>query len=407
MLIIILLTITFLICFVIAGVIKYRFRFFTPISNVLNQKGIYISCNSGLLDIGQEYIPFVTNKKEIKKNLNKVEDVLGMYQLAPLNMNYRKVYGWAYDFKTSQIIIPEMKSGRWFKPDDGSSKIIKAVVSDPYDIVSVGDVVTLNITDVDRNFEVEIIGIIKDDSYVYGLNIEQFDICEDIFSNANYINAFGNYKDEKFDVNSKYLSMFFLNEQLQKSPMFSDEGGGDGIGCQRIMTGPQFIIYKNDINEKEIRENEEKLILFDSMSKISFSEMKKNSVNYIMLQLNILMPLFFVALCLATISLISVELLSVKTQMEEYSVFYLQGMPWKSCIAIHIIHQMLITLIAIGIAFGGYYYFAVRKDLNIEIAYDLGMLFCILTMLFNIVISLFVPTIIIYRTQPVTLFHKG
>lgn len=408
-LIILLLTIAFALCIVMTSVIKYRFKFYSPFSDILNSKGNFISVYTGNMIEKNGNSRLVRCKEELKENLIKIKDIGGMYQLSPMYMDSRRIYGWSYDELIVEHYKPELKEGRWFSKKDADNDTIVAVVSGGILNVKPGDTITLQEDTYGHTLDVLIIGIIEEDTSIFGMNMERYGVCNDFYSTPTLINSAGIYGDSEFDIEKPYSTFFFLNDQLSRNPLFSDEAGGDGTGIQRVMTGSQFIIYEDDISEDEMEENNKAFLNFTMLQYLPLSNIKSNSIRYIFSQLNSVFPIFICIFLLTVIAIFSVEVFSVKEQFHNYAIFYIQGMPWKNCIRIHLSHQILLNIS--GLAVMSIIYFILRyvKHINLSVIQftEIGVGICIILVILNLLIALIMPHIMIRKMSPVEILHTN
>lgn len=66
------------------------------------------------------------------------------------------------------------------------------------------------------------------------------------------------------------------------------------------------------------------------------AEMRENSMEYIMNQMNMLIPILIAMIILTLMSIISSTVIMIRQNMHNYSIYYMMGFTWKRCVLIHV-----------------------------------------------------------------------
>ena len=102
------------------------------------------------------------------------------------------------------------------------------------------------------------------------------------------------------------------------------------------ISGPCFIQYDADITQEEKDYNSRYLMIYGSYSlRQTSAEMRENSMEYIMDQMDMLIPILVAMIMLTLMSIISSTVIMIRQNMHNYSVYYMMGLTWRQCVAVH------------------------------------------------------------------------
>lgn len=417
-LMLLLLVSAFFLVLVCTSIVTYRMRFYMPLHSDLNQKGesygaVSMSCERD----GEMY--FAKCRTDMENWLEDVKKVYGSYCWSPVYCDDRQVSCWSYDTELIEKCTPEMEEGRWLCKSDGDTQMLQAVVYNRDGKVHAGDVLTLDEENFGYSIEVQVVGVLKEESLIFGFDTMAEDnngTCEDYYVSPEilaYRGAYAMQEPESVSLGSKPPSptvLFFHNDALDKNPYFSEKAGGDGTGIQRVLSGMVIFVWQDDISETTIGKNLEKLtqVECEYVQKLPLSERKENSQRYIASQLFVIAPIGIIVILLLLVAMLSFEILQTTQQMKNYAVFFICGMNWKKCALINLWHEVVLHTAAV-ILFAVIYFVIV---VVLRYQYDLlafhlsGVLIILGISLFNIFLSVLLPRIIIGKTKPKTLFYE-
>lgn len=400
--IIVLLSAIFFMFCIMTSVVSYRFTKYNVFKNQLTAKGEAIRVQMGMLP---ENSKFIKKKSELSEVLHHVDSIQGMYQLSELTYHqYYKIMGWAYDDEMIRAYQPEMIEGEWLSPDFEEEGILKAVVTADARDVSVGDTLVITEPMYHLEMEVEIVGIAATDSEFIGCDAGNAasGTINDYFADTKGLQNTGMYSPG-INLDVQHPVLFFVNDQLSRHPYFDSVAGANGQGIQRVMSGVLFITFADSITEDEIRENEAVLSNFSLYAMNSTEEIREKTLEFIFEQLYTLFPVAVGIALLVFTGIFSVEILSTKEQLHNYSIYYITGMRWKDCIKINLWHEIIIHIASFVIFIGLYYISYVFHfiDKNLIKIHGSYMVMIVLLSIVNCLFSLIVPKLMIHKTEAV------
>lgn len=167
--------------------------------------------------------------------------------------------------------------------------------------------------------------------------------------------------------------------------------------------GDLFVSYPDSITEDALAESQ-KIIKdnADYTTSMEFSELKEGSLDYIAEQVYTLLPIAVGVLILTLTGAMSVNAISIKKQLRNFSIYYICGLQWKKCIWINTLILFLQVLFAGIISFAMIEIGQWTGLLNSTVI-QLGiwqLLCCIAIGCFYLGLSLLLPLQIIHKTTP-------
>lgn len=342
LLVIMLLVAVFLIAISLVSAIQVKLKKYSTLSQYLNQKGVYIE--SLYLQKQQDNeIYLLRDEKELKEYLPNVNSILSVENVLDVSIKERNlpITLWCYSEEVVNSLSPSMESGRWFQEADMDSDILKAVVTYNEKNLKCGDIITLENGLSDSIIQVEIIGIMEDN--------------ESLFYTNELGGSYGDYRDcyytYNYEAEEQNVLMIIADQQIlngEKNGKFSvlNYRLQSDKGFQKQMMGGTLITY-NNISQKIIDQDVEKLKQNSFINQVyDLSKMNQNSWKYILEELYNYLPVFICIFIFVIIAAVSANVITVKKQLKNYSIYYICGLPWKSCARI----SLCVACITSGIA---------------------------------------------------------
>lgn len=396
------LAIAFLIATAAVSSLLSRTELYTPVKKYFSDcKGLYI-CD--VLDAAKLDAEL--------KHIGGIDAVIGGYNTSlyfsptsqdlsdGLGNDRKSVNALSNDYINSYS--PEMKSGKWLSQAKTESGKIPAVITEN-DIYKTGDIVTVMHKQTARKMlpdeenydsydpyeyeyvknEVEIIGVVADKSQLFGFS------GSDFISEQSRQNDLPDFRDLYTTVNR--------NENIM---MIVPKASIESTGCKIYSYGNLIIRLKDSTSEERITELE--FYLRDYGRTFMLDDFKENSMVYINGQLIKLVPMLICIIILVIVSSVSASALTVKKRLKDYGIYYICGSKWNSCVFIGLIGNLFTAVMAGGIAV------CISNVLTLKGIYEntvigfgkLHLLCCSCICIFNIIISLIIPIIIMKRNTP-------
>lgn len=340
LLVLLLLVAVLLIVVFLISAVQVKFRKYSALAPYFDKKGIYVE---GSILQNEQGILF-RDEEEIKEYFPETDKVLSMSQIwVPYIKEYSQdITLWCYSSGITDLLSPDMESGRWFSEDDINSDILKAVavynsILKPGDTITIGD----RMSQVSQ--QVEIIGVMKNNESIYYNNDmdEDYGDYRDFYYTYNEEAEEGNLllliTDSQILKGDKKEAFASLNYRLQSQEAF-----------QKQICGGTMFIYPDSVSQKIIEKDKETLNRYSKIDRIySLSEMKKNSWNYILEELYNYLPVFICVFLFVVIAAVSANAITVKKQLKNYAVYYICGLSWKNCAGISLCVALLTSAAAV------------------------------------------------------------
>ena len=329
------------------------------------------------------------DEQMIKSNFSNVADVTGAYATgivyAPKGSDGEKNYSVdALDDRFLNAYAPEMESGVWLSEADCSAdSTVKAVITKSTFGYTTGDIIEASYRPSDfEDFEdvtVEIVGVLKDDSPILGFN-------DPIYRSTSDFRDFYLYNN---DESNPVPLMITLKEQIEQK--------GIPYACD---TSNLIIKFDDDISESEEQATSRLLANYGHI--VPLTDFNRNNQKYVTEEIARILPLMVCIFILLIVSTVSLNGLSVKSQLKSFSIYYILGAKWRQCITINFISSIITSVIAIIIAataanvinLMGLWSFTVVQFGTVQ------LLSCLIVIIINLLASLILPIAIIKSNTP-------
>ncbi|WP_044975108.1 hypothetical protein [Ruminococcus sp. HUN007] len=292
---------------------------YNPLKKELNNNGAY-----AFIDHGQnpEDKKTIRQKEEFQNLVKDTDNISGTYSVW-LSYNETDLNAISYDDDIINWYTPEMKDGEWFDLNKDQENFVQVVVSDNNAGFRTGDEVTFD--SFGNEIKAKIVGVMSQNSKIIGALTRQKEeiSSQDLFVNYN------------FDIEEKTLFIFNQKSLLDK-PVITQ------------MNGPVFLRYKSDIPTESKEYNEKTLMKLNKSLLISYDTIKENSIENIRKRLVVLLPLVICISVLTITTIVSANALIMKNQLRTYSIFYICGLKWNSCIIYSVLSSVITALISMG-----------------------------------------------------------
>ena len=135
---------------------------------------------------------------------------------------------------------------------------------------------------------------------------------------------------------------------------------------------------------------------------LTFTDFNRNNQKYVTEEIARILPLMVCIFILLIVSTVSLNGLSVKSQLKSFSIYYILGAKWRQCITINFISSIITSVIAIIIAataanvinLMGLWSFTVVQFGTVQ------LLSCLIVIIINLLASLILPIAIIKSNTP-------
>ena len=347
--------------------ILIRYSYYEPFKDMLEGKGFFFYSNNGMnaLALDPNYpadeFQMVPDSNLLSSHYLKSQDkTVGGYlqyggKIAACNKvkadaafngkYYNNVLG--YNDELIQRFKPKIKEGRWLSTSQNTDFLEAVVVSGDYDC-RIGGKIELSYICTDENHSkesgynpmrscyAEVVGIIEDGARVFGITSnESSPDCNMMYS------PYGTEieKSPLVLISSVYIGNNYFEGSL--------DNPDDILIMQDVTEG--LIQYFDSATDEQIDEEKEKInLMFRPSGKIfDFNVMNKNSKEYILDQVYILLPIMIVILVLIVVSSISNTALTTRDRLRDYSIYYITGLQWKHCTLINLIQSALTSVLAL------------------------------------------------------------
>lgn len=341
----------------IISAITSRYERYKPLEKFFRGDGLSMDMSDLTGRNGEPYLPF-TESSDVEKYLKKAH-VVATYEVSmTFDIDHTKeVTGtWspviAYDDELLAAYTPKLEAGRWLQVEDADTDMIEIVLAQTEDCYKVGDIITLTTSEMIKEsrdcklseaVQAKVVGILADEASL---------IMSPIMGTDNY-GQYADFRDyfyyplgrDKTDRAIVFVSKRDIehNNQIHADEkenfdkeIFDDVESGFPSIWQYIISGPCFIQYDADITQEEKDYNSRYLMIYGSYSlRQTSSEMRQNSMQYIMNQMDMLIPVLIAMILLTLMSIVSSTVIMIRQNMHNYAVYYMMGLTWRQCVAVH------------------------------------------------------------------------
>ncbi|MCD7811701.1 MAG: hypothetical protein LUG91_07620 [Ruminococcus sp.] len=367
-------TVVFVIVISMVSTIVSRFKYYTPIKDLLNSKGYFYYIDNA---INPQTGATLRETEELYELLDGEENILAAYTPWLSYVDDSSAFV-SYDDAFIECYTPDLESGQWFDLSMDQSEVVQVVVSqNPYGF-KVGDIIEFD-NGYGYTINAEIIGILKEGTKLMGFTVPA---------------------DNKYDCQSAYISYSYEIEEKTLF-IFSQKGLIDKeIVIQ--LDGPVFVTFPEDTTNEALENNNSIMKQMMTLSVIPLNEMKSNSMDFIFSQLYTLFPILVCILILTLVGAISTSALSAKRQLRNYAVYYICGLKWKQCAVINLFSSLICILISFALSIIAAFIAKATGILG-DTVISLGVwqiLGCVVIMIIYVLFSIILPLNIIGNNTP-------
>ena len=355
LMIIIQMCVVFVVTIFTISAVEAKLRDYYIVKDLLESDGLFCG---GLFLSPEKEGEQMKDTDYIKSNLKNVDFVStisfsGFQTGVDENNIVESAYTLIYDDYSANLYKPRMADGVWITECSDDCEYPQAVITENPFGYKVGDVIKIDGDEKEQT--IKIIGIIGDNEKYLAANSS--DGSREQPYTVLFDKHFNKIRDE---LTNRGMSEEEIEETLgvfgyetdsdpynQPEFFFSmDEWKKTGEECS--MSNSLFIKYNDDITD------EEKIYNYRFMTQqidvltfaLRFSDIQKNSMKIVNDDIDILVPIIVAVLLLALIGSLSSNAINCKTNMKNYSVYYLCGGEKKNIIMINLLHNSVIIMLS-------------------------------------------------------------
>ena len=356
LLIIIQLCVVFAVSMLTISVVEAKLKEYYVVKDLLASDGIF--CGGSFLSPEKEGEQ-MKDTNYIKNNLKNV-DVVSTISFAGFQTGVKDngevdvAYTLIYDDFAANLYKPRMADGVWITESSDDCEYPQAVITENPFGYKVGDVIKIDGDE--KELTIKIIGIIGDNEKYLATNTSE-ESREPSYT-VMFRRHFNKIRDELAnqdmpeDEIEETLGIFGYGPDSdpynQPEFLFSmDEWKKTGEEC--YMSNSLFIKYNDDITDEEKLYNlrfmtqEVEVLSFA----LRFSDIEKSSLRTVNDDIDTLVPIIVAVMLLALIGSLSSNAINCKTNMKNYSVYYLCGSEKKNIILINLLHNCVVLMISL------------------------------------------------------------
>jgi len=278
------------------------------------------------------------------------------------------------------LTIPELSSEK--------SNEIPVVIYDAAKTMKIGDIIEKQTLDYSgdennsyaiREIRLKVVGILSDDAEIIYYNDHKYDDFRDMYSSVNEITA-------KEGYDTIYL---FRSEDIQDYNVFA------------MSSGVAFINYSSIPNEEQ-KDDNNIIILGITERFVDMNVFQSNCIHYILQEITKLLPIFICILMLTIVISVSINAITAYNEMRNHSIYYICGITWNKTLIISLFYTMIQTAFAFLFAFAAIVFLKqldIMKNVIIEF-HPIQIATCFCVFVFNLLVSLIMPYLIIKNNSP-------
>lgn len=324
-----LLVITFVAGIFCISTILYQFRYYQGIHCLADGDGVFV-LTEGLT--GTNGVENLSNSEDLEEILPGTEvtvfyDTAVKCSLEGYGQDYYESI--VYDDDCLAAFTPELEEGKWLSdiaPEDG----LQAVVSSSRMNIHVGDSLKI-IRDGKAAGDIHVIGVLKDGESAIG-RANHFDAIYGF----SYRNMYAEY-DSSMDRPVIFLSGSNLEDVQTRA-------GETWIGTE--LCGGIFVRYSQGASEEQMAEYRNYLtghIMSGGDKCVEFSQIEEDGKEYLADVLGQQLPIWICAFAVTAVSMICIELTSVKASLRDYAIYSLCGCSGKQIRKIPMVEMLILN----------------------------------------------------------------
>jgi hypothetical protein len=384
----------------IISAIVSRYEKYKPLEIFFQGDGLNMHMTDLLGKNGQRYLPF-TESSDVEKYLKKAHMVSSYHVQMTFDIDNKKeeLGTWSpvigYDDELISVYTPEMETGRWLRTEDADTDMIEIVLAQKEDIHKVGEIITLTTSDVIQDsrdcrlsepVQAKVVGILADGA-------------SPIMRTTDY-GEYSDFRDYYYPFNRAEAERAIVfvskrdiehNNKIHAATEQKNLIEGETCIWPYTISGPCFIQYDKGITQKEKDYNSKYLAVNGRYAfRYTSAEMRENSMEYIMNQMNMLIPVLIAMIILTLMSIISSTVIMIRQNMHNYSIYYMSGLTWRKCVSVH---GLSVVIMQIGIFLFTMICIAICEKIGVldRTVFSLGgwqLLGCLVVIMFFIVFSI-------------------
>lgn len=370
-----------------------RIEFYLPIKDILNQKASAITFGSEYIDKTQNKTFLLDYKTSpLKQELKNVKEVYTRY-LPYVNNEEISLSVMSYDDSVINMYTPKLQKGKWLNnigSYTGFDKIPAVIYQNDYSY-NVGDTiegVAKTYSNYDINVSFEIVGILNEDSKIFGRSNESLNNHLSFYESPSEIFQY------EIENNEPLIMLVLPNKIVTDLNIVAYYGSVNSI-----------VTYDENISDKDVILNTSELNMrYGSISENIWTINEKSFI-YIKTQLYTLLPIVICIAIIAVISSICTSAIITKKNLKSYVIFFICGIKWRQCLIICLFNNLCTSIISSLISFG----LAILISLcfNIDLTFNIySLLSCSVIMLLFTFMSLILPYKILKSSSPCELLIR-
>lgn len=370
-----------------------RIEFYLPIKDILNQKASAITFGSEYIDKTQNKTFLLDYKTSpLKQELKNVKEVYTRY-LPYVNNEEISLSVMSYDDSVINMYTPKLQKGKWLNnigSYTGFDKIPAVIYQNDYSY-NVGDTiegVAKTYSNYDINVSFEIVGILNEDSKIFGRSNESLNNHLSFYESPSEIFQY------EIENNEPLIMLVLPNKIVTDLNIVAYYGSVNSI-----------VTYDENISDKDVILNTSELNMrYGSISENIWTINEKSFI-YIKTQLYTLLPIVICIAIIAVISSICTSAIITKKNLKSYVIFFICGIKWRQCLIICLFNNLCTSIISSLISFG----LAILISLcfNIDLTFNIySLLSCSVIMLLFTFLSLILPYKILKSSSPCELLIR-
>lgn len=328
----VLLVVTFVSGMLCVSTVWYQTRYYRAIHKLANGEGVFVlteglTCEDGLTNMkGSVELEMVLQGTKVSSFCYcavpyKIKDNAWDY--------YQNVI---YDDACIKAFSPELSEGEWFS-DGSADQEIEAVVSASTMDIHAGDILTV-VRDEEEVGQVRVIGVLKDGEAVIGRATHY-----DAVNGFSYHNMYAEYsaREEKPTV------------FLSRSNLETIQGRTGEELIESELSGGIFVQYPENITDAKRKEYKTYLadhIMAGGDKCVEFQQIEKSGRAYLEDVLMQQFPVWLCALLVTAVSMVCIELTSIKASLRDFAIYSICGCTKKSICQIPLVEMMILNIAA-------------------------------------------------------------
>ena len=370
-----------------------RIEFYLPIKDILNQKASAITFGSEYIDKTQNKTFLLDYKTSpLKQELKNVKEVYTRY-LPYVNNEEISLSVMSYDDSVINMYTPKLQKGKWLNnigSYTGFDKIPAVIYQNDYSY-NVGDTiegVAKTYSNYDINVSFEIVGILNEDSKIFGRSNESLNNHLSFYESPSEIFQY------EIENNEPLIMLVLPNKIVTDLNIVAYYGSVNSI-----------VTYDENISDKDVILNTSELNMrYGSISENIWTINEKSFI-YIKTQLYTLLPIVICIAIIAVISSICTSAIITKKNLKSYVIFFICGIKWRQCLIICLFNNLCTSIISSLISFGLAIF--ISLCFNIDLTFNIySLLSCSVIMLLFTFLSLILPYKILKSSSPCELLIR-